>query len=165
MKKTVGITKYEIHWQILRSSLKGRFNDDLQYKLERAYSYYKDKPSYDRHERVSNWIEGLHKGFKDNYKRDLLIDLASKLDFHDLSKYQESINKDSDFGVYNIDQLKFLWKDLLKTNLSWLNKGYFHNGLNIFMDKLSKYIDVDKDLLEISREKSKYLKNRHKFFF
>lgn len=165
MKKTAGITKYEIHWQILRSSLKGRFNDDLQYKLERVYSYYKDKPSYDRYERVFNWIEGLHRGFKDNYKRDLLMDLASKLDFHDLSKCQESINKDSDFGVYNINQLQFLWKDLLKTNLSWLNKGYFHNELNTFMDKLSGYIDVDKKLLEISREKSKYLKNHHKFFF
>ena len=79
MKKSVDVTKYEIHWQILRVSLKGILNDNLQLKVAKAFSYYQEKPSRDRYERVANWLEGLYKGFKDDNKRKILAQLIIEL--------------------------------------------------------------------------------------
>lgn len=165
MKKTAGVTKYEIHWQVLRNSLKGNMNDDLQGKILKAYTYYKEKPCFDRYERVANWIEGLYKGFKSLEKREEILFTLQTLDFSNKERSYSEINSASDFQSYSESQLESLWKDLLKTNLQWLSKGYYHKELNNFMLLLSTCICVDLTSLNQAKEKVSYLKNTHKFFF
>jgi hypothetical protein len=87
MRKTFGITKYESRWQLLRASIKGKYNDDLSYKFSLVLSYFKEDLSYNRWERVFNWTEGLLRGLKDEDKR---IHTATFLD--ELNQLKPCVN-------------------------------------------------------------------------
>jgi len=48
MRKSENISKYTIEWQVLRVSLKNKYNDDLVYKLSIVKNYFNKTKSYDR---------------------------------------------------------------------------------------------------------------------
>lgn len=176
MRKSKDISKYEIEWQVLRSSLKGKLNDDIETKLSKAECYFEKTFSSDRHERVLNWMEGLLMGFKatgkspsllveqilyyksmDNLRPALAIDIQQQEEVLDLFSDEEIVN---------------LWTDLCKTNEKWLKKGYFHKECNAFLDWLysrkknilNKCRFSYNDLLSL-RNNSRGVKNTHQFFF
>lgn len=178
MKKTKNITKYEIEWQILRSSIKGQHNKEIELKLQIVYSYYEKTCSYDRWERVVNWLEGLQKGFRSAKDESSIDRIEAELQLYKtltplkaLSVTQES--QADQLSTYTEDQVTRLWKDLFKTNENWLLKGYHHRECNDFLDWIQENRQEIKSIkgrfsvenLRFLRVQKKRLKNTHKFFF
>ena len=167
------VSKYEIEWQLLRSSLKGELNGDLHLKMKRVVSFFKRNPTYERGGRIRNWIEGLIMGLK--RKKDT-SSLEEHLDyFSSLPMKREEIDEASQLKILkeaSKEEVIVLWNDLFNTNKKWLKKGYLHRECNQFMDWL--YFNREdilsssrfsyKELLSL-REESKNKKNTHKFLF
>lgn len=171
--KTTGISKYDIHWQIVRVSLKGKFNTDVSKKIGIAVKYFLENPNKSRRERVLNWLQGLEKGFKDSYVK---VSLKVCIDSFSSRPYNEELeptaDSPEDFAQYKQSQLYYLYLDLFKTNKNWLEKGYFHKECNAFLDKLIEAIGEEniasqysKAILEKLREQARFKPNTHKFLF
>lgn len=165
--------KYDIHWQIVRVSVKGVFNNDLPKKIAIVMNYYNANPNKTRWERVLNWLTGLEKGVKDEYKKNYLkneIDLFQKL-----SPFQEveaTVNSVEAISKYSKSQLCHLYLDLFTTNKKWLQNGYIHEGCNDFLDRLAEAIGEEyiaspyrRDVLVELRMRAKLTPNTHKFLF
>jgi len=175
MRKSENISKYTIEWQVLRVSLKNKYNDDLVYKLSIVKNYFNKTKSYDRWERVYNWLEGLERGFKTHSKFHEISIIKSELNYYNEHKPDKNYisNEDNSFKDYDLVILQKLWKDLFKTNKNWLDNGYFHKECNDFIDKLYEYLKNkvifdDKysyQCLQALRSKSLFIHNKHKFFF
>lgn len=175
MRKSANVTKYDIKWQILRSSVKGNYNNDLEKKFELIDKYLLDGFYYDRWERVYNWAEGLLRGFKasKDFEKQIItsdyLDRLLEIKFKFINK--EFLNKD--YIQYSFKERFNLWKDLFKMNKGWLDKGYFHRECNDFMDSLFQSFNEQNRLsLGIySIDNLNYLRNniqkinKHKFFF
>lgn len=176
MKKTEGVTKYEIEWQVLRVSLKGSLNnseEELLLKINKAFDYFEKNKIYERWERVFNWLEGLLRGYHSK-ELSLIKLLQDKLvefkDFKPDFTQAEVLCNSEEILKYKRESLKLLWLDLFKTNVKWLSKGYFHKECNDFMDLI--YIHLGEESLEVKqeellrkRESSFHITNNHRFFF
>ncbi len=181
MKKTDGITKYEMQWQLIRSSIKGQ-GTDLESKIQEAYSYFAETHSYDRWERVYNWLEGLQKGYAAAKNLVAINRIKQELESYaylketGMVKFYDSYELDVEAQAKRLAQASdkaviVLWKDLFRTNEKWLKKGYYHKECNEFMDMLwqARGIDVSdrfsmKHLQEL-RGLCGDMDNKHKFFF
>lgn len=182
MKKTDGITKYEMQWQLIRSSIKGS-KTDLESKLEEAQAYFLEKRTYDRWERVYNWLEGLERGYVGKDRDGNINRIVAERSWYNALK-EKCVIQDS----YELDQeresqtlvnaslkaVTCLWKDLFSTNKKWLEKGYYHKECNDFMDKLwNARQDImqcvsykySMDCLADLRTQCGETENKHKFFF
>ena len=176
MKKTKGVTKYEIEWQILRVALKGSLNeseDDLLIKINKVFNYFEKDKIYERWERVFNWLEGLLRGY--HSKEQVMIEIVRDklMEFEYLKPeiiLNEKIINSEKILEYGDDLLKLLWVDLFRTNRKWLLKGYFHKECNDFMDLVYNHLEESslnrkqKELLAL-RKASSLIENNHKFFF
>lgn len=171
--KTAGISKYDIHWQIVRVGLKGKFNTDISRKIKIAIEYFCENPNASRRERVLNWLKGLEKGFKDSYKKNGLRECIQSFSSRSYNEELEpTADSPEDFAKYTKSQLYYLYLDLFKTNANWLRNGYFHKECNAFLDKLIVAIgeenivkDYSKSKLEELRLKANSIPNTHKFLF
>lgn len=182
MKKTEGITKYEVQWQLIRSSIKGS-GTELESKLEEVRAYYLETGTYDRWERVYNWLEGIFMGYRASKSIANIQRVKDEMVWYDNEK--KHVNIQRSYGVDKKNQLErlegaslksatVLWKDLFRTNSKWLKKGYYHQGCNDFMDWLwDNRQDImgevnykySMDWLVELRRHSKKSENNHKFFF
>jgi len=186
MKKTAGITKYELQWQLIRASIKGQ-GTNLEGKLGEACAYFLETKKYDRWERVYNWLEGLLRGYK-AAKDDISINIINE-ELFAYRKWKEDgtvlYKGDNDYGLNEeseaerliiapIRSVVVLWKDLYKTNSKWLEKGYNHKECNAFMDwlwnnsyelKSNVKYEYSMDYLVTKREDCNLKENKHKFFF
>ena len=181
MHKTEGITKYNLEWQLVRSSIKGS-KVKLEDKLTAALKYYESTKSYDRWERVYNWLEGLWRGYKAANNLEAMARIADMMDTFDAWK-DAAVNRGALPTNRIIDaqllrtagdnELIGLWNDLFRTNEGWLKKGYYHVECNEFMDfmydrRLQHLTIKDRysyeKLNELRHERSQ-IKNKHKFFF
>lgn len=181
MRKTEGVTKYELQWQLLRSSIKGKDNSSesaLTSKFTQVKSYFEQSETYDRWERVYNWLEGLRRGF--HKKGEFFLNLVeSELVYYKSLEPQKQTsvrceNSLSSLLLVGFNERKVLWDDLFKTNKNWLEKGYFHKECNDFLDFLYQSFELKNEihllklnkayLLEL-RENKTQIKNSHKFFF
>ena len=168
MRKSVTISKYEIEWQILRSSLKGKFNDNLELKLEKVFDYYNQTSTLDRWERVVNWLEGFQRAIKDLIKRQRI---QEEINFYKSlqPKEEKSLTiQEQDFKKYSLKERVDLWKDLFNTNKKLLMNGYFHKECNLFLDSLFSSFEIEvkpsyQKLLILRGLKPKI--NNHNFFF
>lgn len=171
--KSEGISKYDIHWQIVRVSLKGKLNQDVSKKVEIAQVYFEANPNKSRWERVLNWMQGLERGYKDEFKKNYM---KATIKLFSLKPYSNELEPTADgfkdFAKYLDSQLYKLYLDLFKTNENWLKKGYFHKECNAFMDKLLDYLESEKMMvggsrktLQELREKCQLTPNTHKFLF
>lgn len=178
MRKSKDITKYEVEWQILRADVKGK-RASLDEKLERARSYFNKTNSYDRWERVVNWLEGVIMGYKSAKDYDSIHKVLNEIDYYksikgevnDAISYDVAESAYSDLKEYSYELRLMLWRNLYQRNKVWLSRGYFHKDINIFMDymvelfnhKKEKFPNFDK--LMLLREECKTKDNVHKFFF
>lgn len=178
MKKSKDITKYEIEWQLLRVKVKGSQVDVLS-KINITKEYFLQTKTYDRWERVYNWLEGLYKGYLSSKDVSVLKIIEEEMiyykDINILLKKEYFINKDLQEDILKnapITDIKLLWIDLFKTNKKWLQRGYFHKECNAFIDWLlliRPEIESDKtytkEYLGELRKFSEKKQNTHKFFF
>lgn len=171
--KSKGISKYDVHWQIVRVSLKGKLNQDVSKKVEIAQDYFKANTNKSRWERVLNWMQGLERGYKDDFKKAYMQSCIKLFSLETHSEELE-ITADSfeDFSKYRSSQLLALYLDLFKTNKNWLENGYFHKECNAFIDKLLFHISDQKiaeayneSVLQELRDSCKLIPNTHKFLF
>lgn len=183
MRKTKGITKYEIDWQILRASIKGNNRIEvLKNTLEKVESYLRDRNSQEAWERVMNYIEALIKGFNAS-KKDEYIDLCiAKM--QSLGERGDYELKEKDFNVHNqlsinkysFDQRYTLWKDLFKYEKHFCSRRYRHGELESLVDQLYS-VFVSQNELDLIKESYSYARivdfrknaingtNNKKFFF
>ena len=174
MKKSADVTKYEPQWQIIRSIVKGKYNNNLDEKFSLVENYFKQTYSYDRWERVYNWSEGLQRGFRNKNEKKVGY-IQEKLDYLMSLKPDESnICHNLNYEIlnnYSNDVLINLFKDLLKRNITWLQGGYLNKELNEFIDIVLYYIKdknkIEKQIISLNefREYSKTVKCTYKFVF
>jgi hypothetical protein len=174
MKKSADVSKYEPQWQVIRSIVKGNFNNDLDKKFSLVENYFKQTHTYDRWERVYNWSEGLQRGFK-NKNQEKVGYIQEKLDYlMSLKPNKENICYSIDYDIlknYDDKILIDLFKDLLKRNITWLKDGYFNKELNEFIDIVLLYIEnknsIEKQIISLDeyRKLSKTIKCTYKFIF
>lgn len=175
MKKTKGVTKYESEWQLCRVSIKGS-NFKIDEKISKCFNYFKDKPCYNRWERVYNWAEGLLLGLKKNEDKIKVLDFLEKLEGLKPGQiiFDDTITNKNILINTNVSHILLLWNDLLKTNDKWLSKGYFHKECNYFIDLLYEIIlergfenkvFLQREILLKNRTGSMLVKNEHVFFF
>lgn len=171
--KTKEISKYDIHWQIVRSELKGTLNDNLELKTQKAFKYFAEGPNSARKERVLNWLQGLERGIKDLYRKNYLKAIIEQFSQISVEKTTEiTCNRLTDFNCYSKEQLLHLYYDLFKTNEKWLKNGYIHKECNAFLDTLLESLKDTQISIKYSEEKlrelrhmANFLPNTHKFLF
>lgn len=177
MRKSKGISKFEAEWQFLRVSVKGQFNNDLEYKLGLVRAYFEKAKTYDRWERVYNWVEGLNRGFKACSDLQRIERTKVELEFYNSYKPNEGTRYFSPITIesYTAQERLAVWKDLLSVNKKWLISGYRHEESLKFVFEVFKVMvalgeasaKINQQAGELRQliEKSKLIKNKHKFFF
>ena len=161
MKKTKEITKFELDWQVFRVSLKKY--KTYQEKCEKAKSYLIKNSNIADKERVLNYLEGLSMAYRD-LNRKYILDIKESLHNFDVT----------DENKFSFDLSKYTEKDLRSTandNFArckkFLLKGYRHNELIDFLNKIYSHLDLKekREELELLVEDSYKLENTHRFFF
>lgn len=170
MKKTKDITKYNIHWQIVRT--KAKKIKDLVEKIKSVQLFYDKNKNQDNWERAVNWLEGLSMGYKDPKNKAFIK--AS------IGSFNKSMNRDTsnnfDFQKYQIDDLSYCLSDNIARFRKWTKSGYVHPNLTEFVLKLSEYLFektnsnkykniVDEINSTVDNIYSKGIKNTHKFLY
>jgi hypothetical protein len=178
MKKTKDITKYNLKWQMVRSSIKGS-NVPLEDKLDKVNAYFESERTKDAYERVLNYLEGLQMGYKgkDFNAVDRIETEITKfrgISPHTLPKESDGFINFRDAINYSFEDRYHLWKDLFNRNRKWLEKGYHQKEINDFMDVLNRiFVHNNESLsdaysferLEQLRHMASTKENTHKFFF
>lgn len=143
MKKSKDITKYEISWQLMRASIKGK-NDmaSLEKNLKNLYeSYFLVRKSQEAWERVANYIEALIRGFKNDSTRiDICIKYLDKLGDRNCLEFKESsfdlTNQLGAIRGLSFDERYVVWKDLVKYEKHFCSRRYRHKELESLVDQL-----------------------------
>lgn len=181
MRKSKNITKFDVEWQIIRSSIKGQ-KTSFDEKIEKALDYLERKKSIDAKERVMNWLEGLRMGYKASKsfeKIKVIDDLLGKIKERKMDLKEDeitSVDWVEELSKFDASSKLKLWKDLYTRNAKWLKNGYLNEELNefhmILTDDLEKNhvkafqkIESKNEMLEELRLKSLYMENSHTFFF
>lgn len=181
MRKTNGITKYVIEWQLLRSQVKGN-KVNLDDKIDKVISYFEATETYDRWERVYNWMEGLIRGYKSAgslekqaYIKSIMESFKSVKPDIKTAIYKDEESELKSLQSLNEIELKCVWKDNFKRTEEYLKKGYHHKEINKFMDWIYLYRPEINELVkerwsmgylvELRGECSSQGKNKHNFFF
>jgi hypothetical protein len=181
MKKTKNITKYDIRWQIIRASLKGKGASFLKENIEIVKKYFLENKSQDRWERSVNWLEGVIKGYgASNNIEAIDICLSAINDFgeRDNLSYEnfEVYNQKSLIKQYSFDERYLLWKDLFKYNKHYCSRRYRALELESLIDQMYEVFIENNEHNQIKENFSydKLLKfrseykngtNNKKFFF
>lgn len=161
MKKTKEITKFDLDWQVFRVSLK-KYKTYIE-KCEQAKSYLIANANIADQERVLNYLEGLSMAYKCE-QREYILSIKESL--HKLDVTNE--NKFSfDLSKYTEKELKSTANDNFARCKKFLLKGYRHNELIEFLNKIYSYLDLKEKQKELDLlvEESKKLENSHRFFF
>lgn len=175
MHKKKDITKYNIHWQVLRVELKGN-NDKLDEKLNRAFHYFNSHKSEDNWERCVNWLEGLIMGFRSSKNTTAIERIQEEIKRYGsregLIKEENRISTTTEMIFFDSKIRLKLLKNLFDRNKKWLVKGYVHKELNEFMDNLlATFEPYDLEAASIRIELMRLraiaatIPNTHKFFF
>lgn len=180
VKKTNNISKYSIKWQLLRSSIKGSKTSCVD-KINLVLNYLSEEETVDAWERVYNFLEGLQRGYIGCSNLENIEKIQIALDHLLVEKNNYLIHKQLDvieelrtLNLASFQQRYLLYKDLFVRSKKWLLSGYYHQEQENFIDFL--YSSFDNDLQKISdnynysklldlRKASKFIKNKHQFFF
>jgi len=182
VKKSKGITKYSVKWQLLRSSIKGS-KTSCEEKISKVLCYLSEEETADAWERVYNFLEGLQRGYKSSGDLDKIGLIGRELDV--LRIIKDSFVKKEVFS--SLEEMSFLkktsfkeryhlYKDLFARSRNWLIKGYFHQEQESFIDILMNVFIYNNEeslikdnysykKLKNLRERASLVENRHKFFF
>lgn len=180
MRKSENISKYNLSWQLCRVSVKGsKFN--CEEKILKVFSYFEEKPSLQRWERVYNFLEGLQRGYKAAKKDREIALIQTHLDCFKINRVLKmEVEAEDNWNCFKEDSMLILgtklYKDLFKRSEKWLKSGYFHKEQETFIDKLHEALINKGWVYSISdrhsmvrlkelRVNSLLVKNKHSFFF
>lgn len=143
MQKSKDITKYNVHWQVVR--VQAKKYKDVDSKLNYVLNFYKAHKTLDNHERIMNWIEGLAMGYKDlstkakiNSYKELFDKSTIKEPIINVDKIQDQAYKDS--KLYNQILIKECFNDNYNRFKKWASEGYIHEELYEFTYGLLRYL-------------------------
>ena len=71
MQKSKDISKYDIHWQIVR--VQAKKYKDISSKINYVLDFYSNHKTLDNHERIMNWLEGLAMGYRDVHTKAKIL--------------------------------------------------------------------------------------------
>ena len=181
MRKTVSITKYEIHWQIVRTSIKGNGKEKIKESIDLVFNYFNSKRTQDRWERSVNWIEAIIRGFKssEDYEViDFCIEEMDRFGLRDNLPFEDFTveNQLEDIKSYSFEQRYICWKDLFKYEKHFCSRKYRHKELESLVNQMHQvFIELDEvskikpnfsyDKILDFRAKYKQGTNKQKFFF
>jgi len=181
MKKSKDITKYDLHWQVVRVEVKKlKVIDD---KIKYVQAFYKKHNTSDNYERIMNWIEGLAMGYKDPKQKEKVI--SSKTLFKESTVKEVNIggiehiktNVLSNANQYTTKQLSDCFIDNYTRFKKWSDSGYIHEELYNFCHSLLKYLTsrniqviVSKKIITLEQIENMYSvgksqPNKYKFIF
>ena len=143
MQKSKDITKYNVHWQVVR--VQAKKYKDVDSKLNYVLNFYKAHKTLDNHERIMNWIEGLAMGYRDlstkakiNSYKELFDKSTIKEPIIKVDQIQDQVYKDS--KLYNSIVIKECFNDNYNRFKKWASEGYIHEELYEFTYGLLKYL-------------------------
>ena len=143
MQKSKDITKYNIHWQIVR--VQAKKYKDVTTKLDYVLHFYQQHKTLDNYERIMNWLEGLAMGYRDiSIKAKIL---GSKVLFEKVTT-KEPIMHEKEIEHHAYTEAKkyspTVVKDCFVDNYTrfrkWASEGYIHEELYSFTYGLLKYL-------------------------
>ena len=79
MQKSKDISKYDIHWQIVR--VQAKKYKDISAKINYVLEFYSNYKTLDNHERILNWLEGLAMGYKNPHNKAKILGTTSEFIF------------------------------------------------------------------------------------
>lgn len=168
MKKSADITKYNLKWQLVRVA--ARQHKAVEDKVATAMAYFNDDVNKHSYERVLNWLEGLHMGYRRSSKDacDYIDGVIAQVKATDVVR-----SDDSDVSISSVsdEDLMRLYKDLYTRGVKWLDKGYIHEEHEAFMDNIAFEIserglkNKKHDVYLDKRLDAYSMENKHKFFF
>lgn len=181
MQKSKNITKYNIDWQILRASIKGK-NQSMEGKIHTVRVFFLANKTQDNWERCVNFLEGLQLGYKAAGNLEAIHAINEELELYkvenvlELEKEENEVSSVSAMKKHGFKERYALWIDLYKRNRDWLLKGYFQKEVNTFMDNLWETFalfeeedqikaNYQKECLLKLRQEASFITNKHKFFF
>ena len=130
MQKSKDITKYNVHWQVVR--VQAKKYKDVDSKLNYVLNFYKAHKTLDNHERIMNWIEGLAMGYKDlstkakiNSYKELFDKSNIKEPIIKVDQIQDQAYKDS--KLYNTIVIKECFNDNYNRFKKWASEAYYFN--------------------------------------
>lgn len=162
MKKTKDVTKYNLKWQIVRILNKKEKNIDV--KISNVMNFYCSNKNYNNWERIYNYLEGLYKGYKQNYQYECLK-INECLEWMKKNKTNDMNDSDVNFSDIEDNLLIELYKDLYKRNQKWLSKNYRNSELNLYLEKIYNYLKNKMIILDKNFDIYPNSKSTHKFFF
>lgn len=167
MKKSADITKYNLKWQLVRVA--ARQHASVEDKVATAMEYFNDDINKHSYERVLNWLQGLHMGYRRSSQTacDYIDTIIEQV------KNTEVVRSDDiDIAVTTVGdkELLRLYKDLYTRGVKWLDKGYIHEEHEAFMDNIAfelknRNIKTKHDVYLDKRLDAYGMENKHKFFF
>lgn len=166
MKKSQGITKYSLEWQLVR--MKSKKLSTVEAKINNVLVYLSKHRNKHAYERVANYLEGLQMGYRG--KSDAAVELLDDT-LKSLTKYDAPVDTDhQDWHLVADVELVAMYKDLTTRSGRWLSKGYSHKEQAAFEDKI--VVEMDRRGIPhghsnhvSKRNKAGSIKNTHKFFF
>ena len=132
----VVVNKYHPAWQIIR--VKARLEKDPALKLMSVQDWFDNNPSVQNYERVHNWIKMTAMGYRDETKEMFLRSLVELEAIKDQCKLV--VEDDWMLGLYDTDDLRLVYKDLLKRKYGFQFKKVPLSH-TLFMARLSEYLD------------------------
>lgn len=144
MQKSKDITKYDIHWQIVR--VQAKKYKDISSKINYVLEFYSNYKTLDNHERILNWLEGLAMGYKNPHDKAKVLgtkvlfdtDHAIKEPFLNPDQIQEYTFKEAE--KYNHVLIKDCFNDNFIRFRKWASEGYIHEELYEFTYGLLRYL-------------------------
>ena len=148
MQKSKDISKYDIHWQIVR--VQAKKYKDISAKINYVLEFYSHHKTLDNHERILNWLEGLAMGYKNPHDKAKILgtkvlfdtDKAIKEPHLTPEQIQEHVFKEAEH--YNPVLIKDCFNDNYTRFKKWASEGYIHEELYEFTYGLLRYLTKHK---------------------
>lgn len=167
MRKTADITKYNLKWQLVRVA--ARQHKDVRDKVATALAYFEQDTNRHSYERVVNWLEGLHMGYRRSSKEacDYIDNVIEQV-----KAVEVVLEGDTEVDIRTVDSALLLrvYKDLYARGWKWLEKGYVHEEHENFIDNVAfelkqRSVATKHDEYLDKRLDAYGMENTHKFLY
>lgn len=165
MKKTKGISKYHLDWQVLRAA-KLKPLKTVDEKIQIATEFLFENPSRQRAERVINYLEGLAMGYRGKNEEAVEKIEQALIELGDPKNYEwDTVDMETMPDSFSDKDLKQTYKDNFARYKKFALKGYFHRELYDFLKRDAFRAFSDLEEIERLKQIADSQPNRHNFFF
>lgn len=174
------VNKYEVNWQIVRTSVKGK-KVSLEEKLSKVWNYFQTYKTYEAWARSVNWLNGLLLGYKASGDIEAMDKVQTAFDQYGDGEGLPNELFSVAIQTQNVLKHSFedrftLYKDLFKYEKNFTSRRYRHNDLEKLVNLLWHVFRAKKELDKIPaklnfdevvrfRKEYKSGTSKQKFFF